>query len=99
MRSLRVCLRGHAYMYVYGAMVCMLLSPSEGGGIIGASIAYHLSLRGVAAIVVEQTRVAAAASGKAGGFLAGGCEYFLPCISIQWVGRHSLATRRSYGRS
>jgi glycine/D-amino acid oxidase-like deaminating enzyme len=43
-----------------------------GGGIIGASIAYHLTLKGVAPVVVEGTRVAAAASGKAGGFLARG---------------------------
>lgn len=49
-----------------------------GGGIVGASIAYQLSLRSVAAnitiTVIEQTKVAAAASGKAGGFLAGGCK-------------------------
>jgi len=41
-----------------------------GGGVIGASIAYFLSLRGVAATVIERTRLACAASGKAGGFLA-----------------------------
>ncbi len=41
-----------------------------GGGVIGASIAYFLSLRNVEAIVVERTRVANAASGKSGGFLA-----------------------------
>ncbi len=41
-----------------------------GGGIIGASIAYHLTLMGVEPIVVEQCSIAAAASGKAGGFLA-----------------------------
>eukprot|EP00291_Cryptomonas_curvata_P004534 CAMPEP_0172187784 /NCGR_PEP_ID=MMETSP1050-20130122/21541_1 /TAXON_ID=233186 /ORGANISM="Cryptomonas curvata, Strain CCAP979/52" /LENGTH=136 /DNA_ID=CAMNT_0012862167 /DNA_START=179 /DNA_END=586 /DNA_ORIENTATION=- len=43
-----------------------------GGGIIGASIAYHLSKRGVQPLVVERSKVGAAASGKAGGFLAGG---------------------------
>lgn len=43
-----------------------------GGGIVGASTAYHLSLRGVKALVLERSKVAAAASGKAGGFLAGG---------------------------
>jgi glycine/D-amino acid oxidase-like deaminating enzyme len=43
-----------------------------GGGIIGSSIAYHLSKRGVAPLVVERSKVGAAASGKAGGFLAGG---------------------------
>ncbi|MDO9562890.1 MAG: FAD-dependent oxidoreductase [Bradyrhizobium sp.] len=41
-----------------------------GGGVIGACTAYFLSRRGVEVIVVETAEVAAAASGKAGGFLA-----------------------------
>jgi glycine/D-amino acid oxidase-like deaminating enzyme len=41
-----------------------------GGGVIGACTAYFLSRRGIEVIVVERTEVAAAASGKAGGFLA-----------------------------
>lgn len=41
-----------------------------GAGVIGSAIAYYLSLRGVAATVVERYGVACAASGKAGGFLA-----------------------------
>jgi glycine/D-amino acid oxidase-like deaminating enzyme len=41
-----------------------------GGGVIGASIAYFLSCRGVKAIVIERTDLACAASGKSGGFLA-----------------------------
>ena len=41
-----------------------------GGGVIGASIAYFLTCRGVKPIVVERTGVACAASGKSGGFLA-----------------------------
>src|SRR5262244_811203 len=41
-----------------------------GGGVIGACAAYFLSRRGIDVIVVERTEVAAAASGKAGGFLA-----------------------------
>jgi glycine/D-amino acid oxidase-like deaminating enzyme len=41
-----------------------------GGGVIGASIAYFLSCRGVEATVVEGTGLACAASGKSGGFLA-----------------------------
>jgi glycine/D-amino acid oxidase-like deaminating enzyme len=41
-----------------------------GGGVIGACTAYFLSRRGVDVIVIERTGVAAAASGKAGGFLA-----------------------------
>src|SRR6516164_3228284 len=41
-----------------------------GGGVIGASIAYFLSRRGVETIVIERTGLACAASGKSGGFLA-----------------------------
>jgi glycine/D-amino acid oxidase-like deaminating enzyme len=41
-----------------------------GGGVIGASIAYFLSRRGVEATVIERTGLACAASGKSGGFLA-----------------------------
>ncbi|WFU83552.1 FAD-dependent oxidoreductase [Bradyrhizobium sp. CIAT3101] len=41
-----------------------------GGGVIGACTAYFLRRLGVDVIVVEPTEVAAAASGKAGGFLA-----------------------------
>ncbi len=41
-----------------------------GGGVIGACTAYFLKRRGIDVIVVERTKVAAAASGKAGGFLA-----------------------------
>jgi glycine/D-amino acid oxidase-like deaminating enzyme len=41
-----------------------------GAGVIGACTAYFLSRRGINVLVVERTEVAAAASGKAGGFLA-----------------------------
>jgi glycine/D-amino acid oxidase-like deaminating enzyme len=41
-----------------------------GGGVIGSCTAYFLVRRGVEVIVVERAEVAAAASGKAGGFLA-----------------------------
>jgi len=41
-----------------------------GGGVIGASIAYFLSLRHVEAVVIERVALASAASGKSGGFLA-----------------------------
>lgn len=41
-----------------------------GGGVVGACTAYFLSRCGIDVIVVERTEVAAAASGKAGGFLA-----------------------------
>src|SRR5262245_42365795 len=41
-----------------------------GGGVIGACTAYYLARRGIAVTVVERAEIAAAASGKAGGFLA-----------------------------
>ena len=41
-----------------------------GAGVIGASIAYFLAERGVAATLVERRAVACAASGKSGGFIA-----------------------------
>src|SRR5262249_18515851 len=41
-----------------------------GGGVIGACTAFFLARRGVEVSVVERAGVAAAASGKAGGFLA-----------------------------
>lgn len=42
-----------------------------GAGIHGASVAYYLSTKfGILPTVVERTNIAAAASGKAGGFLA-----------------------------
>ena len=46
-----------------GVLIC-------GGGVIGASIAYFLSRRGVETTVIECTGLACAASGKSGGFLA-----------------------------
>src|SRR5437016_11333033 len=58
-----------------------------GGGVIGASIAYFLSCRGVRATVIEGTGLACAASGKSGGFLA-----------RDWCDRSPLAplARRSF---
>ena len=41
-----------------------------GAGVIGASTAYFLALRGVAVSLVERRGVACAASGKSGGFIA-----------------------------
>ena len=41
-----------------------------GGGVIGASIAYHLAARGADVVVIERRAIACAASGKSGGFLA-----------------------------
>ena len=58
-----------------------------GGGVIGTSIAYFLSLRQVEAVVIERTGVACAASGKSGGFLA-----------LDWCDGSALAplARRSF---
>lgn len=56
-----------------------------GGGIVGVSTAYFLAKRGARDVVlVEQTRIGAAASGKAGGFLAAG-----------WAGGASDALHRA----
>ncbi len=41
-----------------------------GGGVIGASIAYHLAARRADVVVIERSAIACAASGKSGGFLA-----------------------------
>ncbi len=41
-----------------------------GAGVIGTSIAYHLSRRGAKPIVIDRTGVACAASGKSGEFIA-----------------------------
>jgi len=41
-----------------------------GAGVVGASVAYFLSLRDVPVTVIERTGVACAASGKSGGFIA-----------------------------
>lgn len=41
-----------------------------GAGVIGAAVAYYLSLRGIRATIIERSGVACAASGKSGGFLA-----------------------------
>ncbi len=41
-----------------------------GGGVIGAAIAYFLSLKQVEVVVIERTGIACAASGKSGGFIA-----------------------------
>ena len=41
-----------------------------GGGAIGAAVAYFLSRRGAAPVVIERHEVGGAASGKSGGFLA-----------------------------
>jgi glycine/D-amino acid oxidase-like deaminating enzyme len=41
-----------------------------GGGAIGVAIAYFLSRRGAAPVVIERHEVAGSASGKSGGFLA-----------------------------
>src|ERR1700744_3261721 len=58
-----------------------------GGGVIGACTAYFLGRHGIEVTVVERADVAAAASGKAGGFLA-----------LDWCGSSPLdaLARRSF---
>ena len=70
-----------------------------GAGVIGACTAYFLSRRGIDVVVVERAEVAAAASGKAGGFLAldwcagtpldalahGASSFTLPCTTRLWA--------------
>lgn len=54
-----------------------------GGGIIGCSVAYQLTLRGYKPIIVDrELAVATGASGKAGGFLARhwSDEYVFQCL-------------------
>ena len=58
-----------------------------GAGVVGASIAYFLSCRGIKALVVERTGVACAASGKAGGFLA---RDWCDGTPLQPLARHSF---------
>jgi glycine/D-amino acid oxidase-like deaminating enzyme len=41
-----------------------------GGGVIGAALAYELTTRGARVTLIERWRIAGAASGKSGGFLA-----------------------------
>ena len=43
-----------------------------GGGIHGVATAYYMTLLGAKPLVIEQTSIGSAASGKAGGFLARG---------------------------
>jgi len=59
-----------------------------GGGVIGACAAYFLSGRGIDVTVVERTEVAAAASGKAGGFLA---RDWCAGTPLDALARHSFA--------
>ena len=58
-----------------------------GAGVIGASIAYFLTRRGVKPIIVERTGIACAASGKSGGFLA---RHWCDGTPSQQLARHSF---------
>lgn len=46
-----------------------------GGGVIGSSIAYELSLRGISTLVLEKNEIASEASGAAAGMLAAQAEF------------------------
>ncbi|CAI8609314.1 unnamed protein product [Vicia faba] len=75
-----------------------------GGGVIGVCTAYFLAMKGAAVTLIEKSKIACAASGKAGGFLAldwcdGGpieqlarTSFNLPCSLSQ-----ELNGSRSYG--
>ncbi|MEM7043844.1 MAG: FAD-dependent oxidoreductase, partial [Pseudomonadota bacterium] len=58
-----------------------------GGGVIGACLAYYLSLEGADVLLIERHEIAGAASGKSGGFLA-----------LDWCDGSALAplARRSF---
>ncbi len=58
-----------------------------GGGVIGASLAYYLSLGGADVVLIERDQIAGGASGKSGGFLA-----------LDWCDGSALAqlARRSF---
>lgn len=59
-----------------------------GGGVIGASIARFLAVRGAEPIVIERTGIACAASGKSGGFLA---EDWCDGTPLEALARRSFA--------
>ncbi len=57
--DLKLCKPHHIHLILIGRVVIC------GAGIIGSSIAYYLSLKGVRSLLVERSGVACAASGKA----------------------------------
>ncbi|MFD0618442.1 glycine oxidase ThiO [Paenibacillus sp. GCM10027629] len=61
-----------------------------GGGVIGCSIAYHLSARGIRVRVLERNRIASEASGAAAGMLAAQAE-FIESAPLFEFARHSRA--------
>jgi hypothetical protein len=65
-----------------------------GGGIMGASVAYYLSKRGVSCILIEKTQIASAASGKSGGvrYIACNTSDRTPLIQIVGMGKWSYNT-------
>ena len=67
-----------------------------GGGVIGASVAYFLSRRGVKTTVIESTGLACAASGKAGGFLA---RDWCDGTPLQYLARRSFALHAELAES
>jgi len=69
-----------------------------GGGIIGCSIAYHLTEMGIPCTLVERVSIACAASGHAGGFLARYCLSSLLLIkktlSIQLFAKYCIKLKK-----
>ncbi|KAF6040279.1 hypothetical protein EB796_001396 [Bugula neritina] len=65
-----------------------------GGGIIGCSIAYHLTEMGIPCTLVERVSIACAASGHAGGFLARNWSVHGPTGPLS---RESFDLHKKYG--
>ena len=70
-----------------------------GGGVIGASIAHHLAVKGAGVIVIERSAIACAASGKSGGSWRwiGATERLL-CISPAGASRCTPNLRKACRR-
>lgn len=67
-----------------------------GAGVIGASVAYHLSLNNQACTIIEQCRPACAASGKSGGFLA---KDWCDSSSLKHLARPSFQMHQQFASS
>ena len=61
---------GSSWLALLVSKIALSAGFTLGAGVIGASLAYFLTQRGIAVTVIERTGVACAASGKSGGFIA-----------------------------
>jgi len=86
------------YMLAMAAAASLSMSAAEpriviaGAGLHGSALAYYLTQRGEKPLVVERHSVAAAASGKGGGFLARDWGSG-PTTALHTVVRHSIEFR------